>query len=188
MKITRIGSGTSTSMGLWTPSKSGLISWTFDPAPSAGSSSTATAGVLQVVSLDIPAPTTITNIVMYVVTAGATLTANQCYAVLYDSSGNKLSQTADQSSNWNSTGTKTMALADAQSVQAGTVKVGFYSNGTTQPSFARALNSTATALVNIGLSTPNFRFATANTGLTTTPPSTIGAQTVSGVSWFVAVS
>lgn len=173
-------------LGFWRPYDQGFIAWSLDPAM-VSSSSTPTSGTLQVVMLKIPYDATVSNIHMHVQTAGSSLTSGRNFAGLYDSSNNKLSLTADQTTPWSSAGGKTMALVTPQAVTAGSiVKVCFWAVGTTTPSFSRSVSFSGTA-INLGQST-NFRFATADTGLTTTAPNTIGTQTATGIPWLVALS
>lgn len=168
------------------PGDHGLISWSFDPSLAQGSI-TATAGVLQLVKLKVPDRVTITNLHLFVGVAGATLTANQCYASLYTSGGVLLANTAQQATNWASTGAKIMALSTPQTVNSGYIYVGFYSNGTTQPAFLRGITG-ANSSNNPGLATPNLRYATSGSGYTTAPPNPFGAQATSAVSYWAAVS
>lgn len=172
--------------GLWSPSNVGMKAWTFDPANVSGQSPV-TAGALNLSMVYLPDPALITNVVLIVGSAGVTLTASQCFAALYSGAGNLVDVTADQSTAWASTGVKAMALAAGPvSLAAGYYYVGLFSNGSTQPSFSRVL--TAAFVANAGTAAPNLRFATANTGLTTAMPATLGAQTASGTAYWAALS
>lgn len=170
----------------WAPEDHGFLTWTFEPQMCASSGNQPTAGVLQLARVHVPAATTITNIVLFAQTAGSTLTSGQNFAALYTSGGSLLAATADQSTAWASTGTKTMALTSAQSVAAGDYYVGFYANGTTAPAFSRAAG--AFSIVNTGLSNANSRWATAATGLTTAMPASAGTVSSSSNSWWAALS
>lgn len=166
------------------PEDHGFLSWSFDPALGIGSLA-ATAGQIQLVKLKLPGgPVTITNLHLYIATSGATLTASQCYAMLYGPTGVLLSQTAQQATLWQSSGLKTMALTAAQVLNSGYCYVGFYSNGTTQPAFLRGTSISGS---NTNLSAPNFRFATGAT-VTTTPSNPFGTQTASSNAFWAAVS
>jgi hypothetical protein len=169
----------------WGPEDHGLISWAYDPA-CGSTGSLMTAGTLYMVRVKVPKATTITNVCIYVTTAGGTLTSGQCFAGLYDSSRALLSATATQHTNWQTAGAQIMALSAAQSVAAGDYYVGFYSNGTTQPTVMRTIS--VNGGINIGLATANSRFATSSTGLTTTIPSTAAALTAFNVAYWAAVS
>jgi len=166
-----------------------MVGWTFNPAMIQGGTILPTAGLLHVVRVKITS-TVITNIVMHVSTAGATLTANRNLAAIFNSAGALLGAgavTADQSTAWSSTGLKTMPLSVAQAVSGSSVYVGFYANGTTLPTFSRAGTALA-GVSNVGLAAPNFKYATADTGLTTAMPANIGTQTAIATTWWVGLS
>ncbi|MFF7949136.1 polysaccharide deacetylase family protein [Streptomyces griseorubiginosus] len=170
----------------WAPEDHGFLTWTFEPQMCASSGNLPTTGTLQLARVHVPVATTITNIVLFVQTAGATLTSGQNFAGLYTSGGTLLSATADQSTAWTSTGTKTMALSAAQAVAAGDYYIGFYANGTTAPAFSRAAG--AFSIINTGLSNAASRWATGATGLTTALPASAGTLASSSNSWWAALS
>ncbi len=166
----------------------GLTAWAYDPAP-AGTNSVFTGGVIQLVRIPIRATRTITNIVLFVGTAGATLTAGSCWAGIYDSTGARLGQTADQASAWTSTGTKTMAITGGPiSLAEGYYWVAFVATGTTIPAFLRA-SGVGGAAINAGLAAASTRFGTYGTSQTTLPstltPASIGQ---SNNAWWAALS
>ena len=80
-----------------------------------------------------------------------------------------------------------MALTSAANLTAGDYYIGLYANGTALPHFARGNNQIGGAFANAGM-TGNFRVATANTGLTTAPPATLGPLTSSNTAWWLALS
>lgn len=96
-----------------------------------------------------------------------------------------MAATADQAASWVSTGVKTIALTSPQTVTAGMVYVAYFSNGTTNPAFSRGNNTTA---VNAGLGAGAYRYATADTGRTTTFASTLGTLTSLNAAVWAAVS
>jgi hypothetical protein len=169
------------------PSDHGFLAWTYDPAAAAAGTIIGNAGTLYAIKIKVPATCLISNIVMEVSTAGATLTAGQNFAALYSGAKALLSATADQTVPWATTGLKTMALSAAQTVSQGYVYACLWTNGSTLPTFTRAtaLNSPQP---NAGLSAANSRWSTADTGLTTTGPATIGTQTAASASYWVAFS
>lgn len=124
------------------PSDSGLKLASFDSVQATGSLILG-GGFLYLVKLPAPYTVTVANLLAAVVTAGASLTAGQNLAGIYDSDGNLWAATADQSTAWTSLGTKVMALT-AQSGRSLTLPGGpgvFYwaallANGTTKPTFA----------------------------------------------------
>lgn len=166
----------------------GLQAWTYDPVSATASLALATAGTVYVVALKTN-PRLISNIVVGVQTAGGTLTASQCFAGLYQN-GALLGSTADQSGVWNSTGVKTMPLASPVNPLGGLVYAAFVFNGTTGPALAHAGAAlTNAALDNVALAATVARFGTANTGVTTALPATLGAvSALSTATYWVGLS
>jgi hypothetical protein len=159
------------------PVDHGFLAWAYDPSP-AGTFTVFTGGVIQLVRIPIRATRTITNICLYIGTAGNTLTAGASWAGLYDSTGARLGQTADQAAAWISTGLKTMAIAGGPvTLNEGYYWVACVSTGTTIPALLRA-SGVGGGPINVGLSASNTRFGTFGTSQTTLPttitPGSIG--------------
>lgn len=170
------------------PADHNLKAWTFDPILAPGGNTGGAAGTINGARLRLATTQPITNIWMHVATAGATLTAGQCFAALYTGTGAYLDKTADQATAWASTGPKTMALAGGTvSRPAGDYIVTWWANGTTPPAMAR-VPALASALANAGLTSPNLRNFIADTGITTTPPANLGTQSVNGNCWWIGLS
>jgi Right handed beta helix region len=150
------------------PVKHGLLEWNFDPTGISTASQVLTSGTLHLIKITAQASATINNIITAVNTVGATLTAGQNFAALFDSAGNRIGITADQSTAWTTTGLKTMALTAGVAVTAGQdYYIVLLSVGTTPPSFPRSASSTVAA--NAGLATTALRFAANATGQTSMP-------------------
>jgi hypothetical protein len=101
-----------------------------------------TAGSVFGVALNVRRNFTCTNLVMNVTVAGGTLTASDCWGLLYKSDGTLLGQSADQSTLWATAGLQTMALT-AATTGALNLTPGLYwaavvATGTTLPTFSRA--------------------------------------------------
>ena len=170
----------------WRPIDYGFVSWSFDLANIASQLAPA-AGQAQVIKLKVPQGGSITNIILGVGTAGATLTAGRNFAAIYQDNA-LLGVTSDQSSEWNSIGLKVMPIDGGPiTVNAGTVDILFWATGTTRPGFVRG-TSTSNVILAGGLTGTDLRFATANTGLTTTAPATIGTKTVITIAYWAAIS
>lgn len=169
----------------WAPEDHGLITWTQDPATCAAGQLVATAGTVNFARIHLPEAKTITNILLFVSTAGVTLTSGQCFAALYTAAGALVASTADQATAWQSTGTKTMALSSAQPCAAGDYLVAFFYNGTTAPTFLRGVSQSA---INAGLSASTSRYGTAATGQTTAMPGSIGTLAGASNAWWAALS
>lgn len=167
------------------PADHGFLAWPYDPSAASSSTVLATAGTVYVVKCHLPVAANITNIVTQVTAAGTTLTSGQCFAGVYQG-GVLLGSTADQSVAWASTGVKTMAISGGPvAAAAGDVYIAFFFNGTTGPTFPRGNGN---ALINAGLAAASSRYASADTGRTTTLAATLGALTSLSVSYWVAVS
>lgn len=173
------------------PLDHGFAAWAYDPYAAGTNQILSGNGILHLVRIPVRAPRTITNIVLYVGSAGATLTAGACWAGIYDSSGNRLGQTADQATAWTTTGTKTMAIAAGPLTLAeGNYWVAIVATGTTLPQFPRGSN-VGGPIINVGLSAANTRFGTYGTaGTYTTLPATITPASISNntAAWWAALS
>jgi hypothetical protein len=169
------------------PEDYGYLAWNWPPEYQNNTLTTTlnTAGRLNVFGVVIPRPITCTNIVIYVTTAGATLTANQCAGALYTGAGALIAQTGNQATAWTTTGIKTMALTGGPfALAAGRYDVALWYNGTTAPGLFRA---NGTAEINVNLTLDRQRLA--NTTITTTAPATLGNPAGSGsIPFWVALS
>jgi len=146
----------------WAPSQNGLLAANGDPfvAQNAGA---AVSGTKYVIRVPVNITETVGNIWIIVTTAGATLTAAQNLCGLYNSAGQQLQVTGDQSAVWTSTGAKQMALAASTVVTPPYVYVEVMSNGTTPAAFARFGQPPS---ANLNLAGALLRCATNGTGAT----------------------
>lgn len=119
-----------------------------------GQTISTTSGVMRLSRVRLRAPTvSVTNIIMHISTAGATLTSGQNLVGIYSSAGTLLASTGDQSAVWTSTGTKTMALTGGPvSIASGVgwVWVGALPKGTTSPAFVGYFAASST-IGNLGV-------------------------------------
>ncbi len=172
----------------FTPADQGLIAWTADPATlrSAGNSTVSGSVYLCKVKI-VNRSTVVSNVIVGIETAGATLTAGQSLVGLYNSSGTRLAVSADQSANWTSTGMKTIALTAPQTLAVGSYYVAILSVGTTPPQFSTGAGGSVN--INVGLSTGAARFLIGPTAQTSLPSSiTLSSQTVSTGSRWAALT
>jgi hypothetical protein len=173
------------------PPDYGLLAWDFDPSICASTTTLGSAGTLQLQRVHVPVTSSVTNIVMYLGTVAVGGTSGQNFAGLWNASGGaQVGITADMTATFGgSGGLKVMALASGPFlIAAGDYYVGYYWNaGTSGPGWARA-NTIAGTLTNMSLASPDLICATANTGLTTTPPSTLGAQSINSHNWWCGLS
>ena len=172
--------------GMTEPGDHNYLTWNYDPIIAQSTSTPLGAnGTCYVQKLRIDKTVSVTNINAWVLTAGATLTASQNLAGLYNASKALVGVTGDQSAVWNSTGHKTMALTGGPfSCAPGYYYVVLMSNGTTRPAFLRATGNAH----NANLTGDSIRWATADTARTTTLPATLGAFTAAANPYWVALS
>lgn len=164
-----------------------LVGYTFDPAGVQAGTVQPTAGLAQVARVRALSAT-VTNILLHATAGGSSLTAGQCFAALYTDAGVWMASTADQASSWAGGGLKTCTLTAPQTVTPyAWYRVLWWFNGTTGPTWSRGVNSSS-AILNVGLSAPTLRYSTANSGLTTAAPGTIGTQTGGSTAWWVGLS
>lgn len=173
-----------------TPGDSGFNDWNQSPY-NCNTGSAPTAGqlfVCRMVNRNTSA-LTISSVTVLMAAVGASLT-NVGFG-LYSAAGNLLTSSV------NANGATTTAFGTVnprtvtftpQSIAARTAYyVGFWFSGTTAPQLYRS--SGTNFVVNVGMSAPNYRFATtSNTGLTSTAPTTLGTMTFSGTAFFVATA
>lgn len=168
----------------------GVPAWTYDPAMALQGGTGLPLNTVQLCKVILRRTATITNVVVLIQTAGATLTAGQNFAGLYNASGTLLSATADQATAWSTggVGLKTMALTTQQvNLPAGTYYVALLANGTTAPQPARitGLNS---SMLNLGLTAATARYATGPTGTTLPASITMASNAFSATAYWAAVS
>lgn len=169
------------------PADHNLSGWTFDPAEVQAGTILPTAGLLHIARVKA-LTSSISTLYLHLTTGGTSLTAGQCFAALFSPTGVLLATSADQSTAWGSGGLKSMAIT-AQAVTYGSLPyVGYFANTAgTLPTLSRAVNSSS-AILNAGLAAPNFRYATADAGLTTAMPGNIGTQTGNLTAHWIGVS
>jgi hypothetical protein len=139
-----------------------------------------TAGAVFGTAMYVRRRTTISQLVANLTVAGATLTASNCWGMLFDSDGDLRGQTADQSTLWATAGVQSMALsAHSGSAKGLTLDPGLYwgavvATGTTLPTFSRAAMGSASvalaaAAYNMGVGAAQSRCGVLATSITTTP-------------------
>lgn len=132
---------------MWKPPDNKLLACNFPPRHITASRLLVT-NTYQLNKVRVPAGVTITNILCYVTAAGVTLSA--AAAAVYETDGTKVGETASQTTAWQSTGLKTMALSSPVAAQdvARDVWVGYAAAGTTLPQMGM---SSTFATANFGL-------------------------------------
>lgn len=172
---------------------SGLTSWTFDPSAAANTAIVGTAGTAQVVT--VPGITgTLTYLWLNVTTGGATLTANQNFAAVYQA-GTLLSATPDvsgttftvatTSSSATVTGTAfTAGMVGAQYTVAGVA--GTYTVSAVASSTSLTMSATLPTTVSGATmtSTANYSWlSTGNKQIKLVTPVSVGSGAVQVVFW-----
>ncbi|MEU9349043.1 hypothetical protein AB0D74_48385 [Streptomyces sp. NPDC048278] len=170
---TAIGALSLASYGnLWVPSDHGLKAWSFDPACSSPNGTALSTGFIYLVELILRQADTLSNVHAVIGTAGSGLTSGQCLAGYYTTAGSRAGITADQSTVWNSVGSKAMPLLTPYVAPAGKLFAAFLFVGTTSPVFAcgSTLGNTFTP-GNANLSVGAYRFCRSASGQTALPAS-----------------
>ncbi|MFF8589957.1 hypothetical protein ACF061_00715 [Streptomyces sp. NPDC015220] len=182
--------GLATFGNVWTPSDHGLIAWSLDPAACTTTGTTLSAGFIYLLGVVLRQATTISKVNAVIGTAGATLTAGQCLAGLYDSAGTRRGITADMSTTWNSVGNKAMSLTGSYSAPAGRYYIAMLFNGTTSPTFAAGSTFGSTFTPgNANLAAGSYRFCRSASGQTSLPASiTLSGYTPDANNVWAAVS
>ncbi len=143
----------------------GLVSWSYDPVMANAGQVIAT-GSLHFSKVLVMTSTNITSVIYNVSTIGTTLTAGQNFVAVYDSAGNRVAVSADQTTNFGVLGTKTATFASTP-LSSGTYYIGFLANGSVAPAIRGVVNTDT--MLNAGTTTSTPRFARFGAGLTTTP-------------------
>lgn len=174
-----------------------LQAWTFPIAATAATGTIlTTAGSVYGSALYVRRATTVSTLFANITVAGGTLTASNCWAMLYNSAGTLLGQSADQSTLWATAGLQAMTLTPASAgslaIPAGLYWGSVVATGTTLPTFSRsAMGSASAALAsafyNLGVGNSLSRAGVLATSITTTPgaivPGSI-SQTAALPLWF----
>lgn len=165
----------------------GMIAWNFNPND-AGSGNQTVSGTINLHKIFIPVTGTMTNSIVTVTTAGSGLTAGQNFVGLYNSAGTRLALTADQTTNWGTTGAKIAAFTSPPVISTpGFYYVAILSVGTTQPIFAGSAGFSNA--YNANLTAATFTHADGPTAQTSLPASiTMASNTSSTKSIWVALT
>lgn len=171
------------------PNELGFITWNYDPANVSGQSAF-TPGTVHMFRMEIKRASMISNIIIGIQTAGNVLTAGQNFAGIYDSSGNQLRITADQSVPWITAQLAVMPLTSPLNVTPGSYYIAVVANGTTAPSVSRSFGAAAVGPIgNAGTTVTNARWANGPTGQTSLPASiNMSTRTYGPTGWWAALS
>lgn len=169
------------------PNDQGFIAWTADAATTNTAANPASGGV-RLGRIILRRSATISYIWLCIVTAGASLTANESFVGLYSSSGTQLGVSADQSSVWTTAGIYKTALTSPYSASAGTYYVAILSNGTTIPAFT-ATTGGAQSAANANLTVSTGRALSGPGSQASLPASiTMSSNSLNSTAYWFAVS
>lgn len=168
------------------PGERGFKSWTMQPEATQSVGTIAVSGAMRLQRHKIRVASTITNLHMGVLVAGSGLTAGQNFMGIYDTAGNLIAQTGDQSTNWTTVGMRTSPLTSPINLPAGDFYVGFLANGTTPPTFARG-HDNSSSFIN-GLTTSGQHLYISNGAGLTALPATVSLFNTSGTSYWSGTS
>lgn len=160
-------------------SLSGYKTWTIDPALSI-TNNTLPSQRVHYYRVQVPETFTASNLVTFFATGGTTVTAG--YMGIYDSSLAKIAETVSQTTAWESSGTKSVAITPTE-ITGGPgvfIYLAIVAVASTGPTMLRQGGGTA-ALVNTGLTSSNFRVATQDSQATL--PSTATLTSNGSLGW-----
>jgi hypothetical protein len=157
-----------------TPQDHDLLAWNHTIAANSGATGP-TSGTVTMMKVWFRQNLTVTNVAISLGAASVTPVAAQNFAGLYDSGGNRLGITADQTANWGTAGFKLMPLTVPVAVTAGAYYVAVLANAATPPTLARGGIITASA-ANANLTAANAAFATGPAAQTSLPVSIVMAS------------
>jgi len=166
----------------------GLTGWTYDPVMATSTGISTISGRIYLAKFTAAIDGTISKIYMRLATAGATLTANQNFAGIYDVNGTLLGATATgaiDAALVGSLGLLTFSLTAPVTVQAGaSYFVAIVQNGTTPAKFQSGMNNGDAAFINM----LDNRFMQSTSTAQTSLPSVMPAVQTAAQSAWAAVS
>lgn len=155
-----------------------ILASTYDPVLATTSSSSLAVANLYLGRVPLPGSLVVTNAVVWITAVGSSTLTNS-FLALYTSTGTKIAQTADQSTNWQTGGTigaYQVALVSGpytvDPIQANDfLWIGFYvgAAGGSMPTIA-ALTGGNPNTINLGTTTARTRFGRLSVASTTTLP------------------
>jgi hypothetical protein len=152
------------------PARHGLLEWYFDPNLST-TGSALTSGTIYLMKISPQYNTSINNVVLVLNgTVATNLTSGQNLVGIYDDAGTRIAVSADQSSNWLTTGTKTISVGSTSLLSSRDYFVAVLAVGTaTMPSMARL--SQSSGIVNVGQTNATQKVSVNGTSQTSLPAS-----------------
>lgn len=173
------------------------LDWTWDPQLATSSGTVPTSGTVYAIKLRVRTLDPINHFYVYVGATGTT--PSNVLGAVYDGTNTAVAGASASivPATFNSVGTADFALASTftPTTIGDWFWFAFFVNGATGPSLIRTNNSGVASIGNAGLTGTNpaspaaaIRCGSANTGRTTTMPTTIGTLTAIAQQWWVAYS
>ncbi len=162
-----------TAASIPSPEGSSFQGWAFDPAH-ADQGVPLSGGAMYLSRIVLPRAAVISKLWVVISTAGSTLTSNQNFLALYDSTGTRRAVTADQTTAFASAAILGADVAAPYSATAGTYFVGILANGGTPPTLLSAtlINKSSRSVGNAGITAADgYRFGFSGSSQTATPAS-----------------
>jgi hypothetical protein len=154
----------------WAPIDQGFKIWSFDFPSYTLANSATVDGRIYLAGIYVPCPMSITTAHAYCGAAGTSVTSGRFGLFSYD--GVKRAETASQTTGFQSTGLKSLALSATTVLSRGYYWGAIFTNASTDPQWKRAPNITG-AEVNVNLSSATSRCAWLSTTGHTSFPGTI---------------
>lgn len=166
-----------------------LVGWSLPVELTAGATAPGTNGQLYMVRVDITKTSVATGVNFGFSAPISGPVAGQNLVGLYDSGGNLIAQTVDQSTNFANVDLITSPFTSPITLLPGSYYVSFLLNATTRPSMLRGLSVIAFAeTLNIGQSISTAGWATTGAGLTALPSSVnMATRSKAANAWWVAL-
>jgi hypothetical protein len=167
--------------GVWHPFDLGFLAWAYDPATATNSTLTVN-GTVYLTRVILRSAQTVSKLSVGITTAASSVTANESFLGLYNSSGTLVASTSAGTLDTliTSAGILTASVSTPYAAPVGDYWVAFLNNATTAATLARS-SGASLSIANGGAAASAYRFAVNGTTQTTLPsPITPGSNTLSG--------
>lgn len=164
----------------WEPSDHNLVTWSYDAALTATSTTIPTNGCLYLIGVYARTAFTTSTAYLSVPVTGSGATAGQNWIGLYNTSGVLCASKGIDSTVTAPIGLQTITWTSSYTGPAGMYWIGLLFNATTNPTLHRMSTPADNVTQNVGLSAPFYRMCQQGTGLTALPsPLTVASNSIS---------
>lgn len=165
---------------------SDILAWT--GSPSYSTTASLAFGRIQFNKFWLRKAGTLSTVSFVFTTAGSSLTSGQNFVAIFDSSGNQVAISADQTTAFGSVGLKTVSMTSPYAAQPGGYYVAILTNGTGTVPIMVCLGAIGSSSLNFGLTTANGRALQSGTGNTSVPSSvTFSGQNLSAMNYLAII-